>query len=702
MPEKKKTKKAKTWADLANKNKGTLGLNKETSGAGSWGNPSPNPNPNSNPTKSTGNMKAHPTETFTKSPGLHECVSLSDPKQEIHADKPVLFTYSGTTLAVPSGHVFGTVNGDPVEIKICYPDTTLTFRPRDPKSKGISKGESNEEAEESGPYDLKNYDETRFEQGQRFYYEGDHLRGEGDDVVLTNHFLRDYVQDVFDEDDDMNEDLWDEPSKMKVANLIAPLLAFEEEIEKRKGGERKALRELVTYIRRRNAATIRLIEDLKSDMRISFAALDKVFSAGSRVVHSSEGVRFGAVVHKIRLERTMFARWYTVTVRYIGTDGKKFIQEFRTLEIPFFGGTKPFKSLPLQPLVEGSPVWDELRSRGDKFLLYAHGHHHLTYEGAGIDTSRWRRRIRASGRIMVDAASFDFMNPNYQASQISSEHPFVAVQAKDVVTCSPFLRGFSFSAKQWLTFDVERLGTITFDDNAFAGLVLEPDTKDTIESLVTSFDKTSNLDVISAKSEGLIINLAGPPGVGKTLTCEAVAEKLHLPLYSVTVGELGSELHTLETNLRNLLEVAARWNAITLIDEADIFMQRRADRDVVRNGFVGIFLRLLEYHRGILFLTTNRVEAFDEAFKSRISLSITYPDLDAAARRQIWELFLQRINLPHELDIETLARDYDMNGREIRALIRLVFALALKDGGQAIKQCHVDKVLKVQNNRFIA
>lgn len=40
----------------------------------------------------------------------------------------------------------------------------------------------------------------------------------------------------------------------------------------------------------------------------------------------------------------------------------------------------------------------------------------------------------------------------------------------------------------------------------------------------------------------------------------------------------------------------------------------------MRNSLVATFLRLLEYHSGVLFLTTNRVKAFDEAFLSRVSV----------------------------------------------------------------------------------
>lgn len=47
------------------------------------------------------------------------------------------------------------------------------------------------------------------------------------------------------------------------------------------------------------------------------------------------------------------------------------------------------------------------------------------------------------------------------------------------------------------------------------------------------------------------------------------------------------------------------WEAILLMDEADIFLQERDIHDVRRNALVSIFLRELEYFDGTLFLTTN-------------------------------------------------------------------------------------------------
>lgn len=68
------------------------------------------------------------------------------------------------------------------------------------------------------------------------------------------------------------------------------------------------------------------------------------------------------------------------------------------------------------------------------------------------------------------------------------------------------------------------------------------------------------------------IHSHGPPGTGKTLTAEGIAELLKRPLYMVSVGELGTNPHQLETELNKILDVAHSWGAVLLLDEADVFL----------------------------------------------------------------------------------------------------------------------------------
>merc|ERR1711939_1159242 len=96
-----------------------------------------------------------------------------------------------------------------------------------------------------------------------------------------------------------------------------------------------------------------------------------------------------------------------------------------------------------------------------------------------------------------------------------------------------------------------------------------------------------------------------------------------------------------EHELQKILDIAHSWGAVLLLDEADVFLEKREVHDIHRNALVSIFLRLLEYFQGILFLTTNRVDTFDEAFQSRIHLPLRYGELSAKAKRRVWGMFLE-------------------------------------------------------------
>ncbi len=75
----------------------------------------------------------------------------------------------------------------------------------------------------------------------------------------------------------------------------------------------------------------------------------------------------------------------------------------------------------------------------------------------------------------------------------------------------------------------------------------------------------------------------------------------------------------------------------------------------------------------MLFLTTNRVHTFDEAFHSRISVALHYPELDAVARQKIWRNFIDAAGaLAHfdDASFDSLAQ-HKLNGRQIRNAVRL-------------------------------
>ncbi|KAL7941801.1 hypothetical protein V8C42DRAFT_333749 [Trichoderma barbatum] len=180
---------------------------------------------------------------------------------------------------------------------------------------------------------------------------------------------------------------------------------------------------------------------------------------------------------------------------------------------------------------------------------------------------------------------------------------------------------------------------------AFDRLVIEKEHRSMIVSLVAQHfrDKKSSsgqqqqFDIVKGKGKGLILLLHGAPGVGKTSTAEGVAELFKKPLFQITCGDLGTTAAEVEKALETNFALANRWDCILLLDEADVFLAERTKEDFVRNGLVAVFLRVMEYYAGILFLTTNRVGDFDEAFTSRIHISLYYPELDAGKTLEVFD-----------------------------------------------------------------
>lgn len=145
------------------------------------------------------------------------------------------------------------------------------------------------------------------------------------------------------------------------------------------------------------------------------------------------------------------------------------------------------------------------------------------------------------------------------------------------------------------------------------------------------------------------------------------------------------------------MDMAATWRAVLLIDEADVFLERRSLHDLHRNAMVSVFLRVLEYYSGILFLTTNRVSTFDDAFKSRIHIPIRYTDLSHQSRAEIWRNMCKRVPGGVDIDergIEVLA-EHELNGRQIKNVIKAAESLAAFEGVK-IDLEQMQQVTKIQ------
>jgi len=412
--------------------------------------------------------------------------------------------------------------------------------------------------------------------------------------------------------------------------------------------------------------------------KISYSTLWYIFNTND-LIKAKIGARFvGLKILSSKYNQSSWSPRFDITGNVIKTNGADFYQEEQNFSITPYKGVIDINELPVSPLEEQTKK--ELIERGKIFARLGKGAHYMHYTGA-LQKQQWwsTNHVKADGRVMVDCYTFCRMNPNYRTFSTYPPNILHDLHEDQYFMCWPTIGGFSFAAKKWGELLIDQLGPVVFDDGAYARLVFPPKKKQLIQSLVENSDKSFN-DIITGKGGGCIFLLHGAPGTGKTLTAEAIAELLRTPLYSVSVGELGTDTTDLEEKLREILELATVWKAVILIDEADIFLEKRSQNDVRRNAMVGVFLRLLEYHQGILFLTTNRVKCFDEAFHSRISVALKYEDLLEEGREAVWKNLFGATNIQgaSSLDYKRLA-DFDLNGRQIRTTIRLAESIARAD-----------------------
>ncbi|KAJ7633647.1 hypothetical protein DFH06DRAFT_1437667 [Mycena polygramma] len=407
--------------------------------------------------------------------------------------------------------------------------------------------------------------------------------------------------------------------------------------------------------------------------------------------------------------------------------------------LPYFKGAVRIDGLDAFPLRfhgQEKELREALVGRGRKWVGLI-GVHHVQYGGiAALRCMGKVMRHNVKGRIMVDRATFHRLNPNYSfptpvppktddnalnnnihannsnngmlydmygtpvaplpgmgiggqglgdsalvhsRADATTETAAADLSEEDLLLTPTVVYGFSLGDKIWLEFDVTKVAPVQWNADAFANLVLPADRKTLLRSLVEAHHEEAGFDdFVKGKGAGLVVNLFGPPGVGKTFSAEATSEHVKRPLYVIGGGDLGTRAADLDASLERVFDVATAWKAIVLIDEADVFLERRSLHDLERNAMVAVFLRHVEYYRGILFLTTNRVQAFDEAFLSRIHVALHFGELSEASRAQVWRAFVARTNITgiDDAQIALLAKR-PVNGRQIKNAVRTAHSLAV-------------------------
>ncbi|KAJ8131274.1 hypothetical protein O1611_g2355 [Lasiodiplodia mahajangana] len=545
---------------------------------------------------------------------------------------------------------------------------------------------------------------------------------------------------------------------------------------------------LLEFLEKEPSVRLSLVEAnwAKKTPTTTFGAFWLLMKPGSDVYVKEDGQLnayviesvYGGVDYLSKFDWSISTEAYSISVWNLVFDGKVIRRESKDIRVPIFDNEKDILSLPLFPTrfqdkIDGGARRKQLIERGRKMFRFSKGPTYLEYSGSGLKPG-WKKYNQARVIVVHEPSSGDEWHSNQRddssddsededdigqraraprcectacrdidatAEKYISEtfSDYDGIDPKDTnelsehqyLICMSHMSGFILKDRNYDLLDVSHLADVNIVKDAIDRLVMRPETnKDTIKAIVKTYTEGSqtghfNADFIRGKGEGQIFLLHGPPGTGKTLTAESVAEYTRRPLLSITAADLGHEPIKLEENLLRFFKDATEWDAIVLLDEADVYLERRSAHDLRRNSIVSIFLRAMDYFQGILFLTSNRVGHFDEAFMSRIHVSIGYERLDEDARSKIWDNLFSKLKEDHkngglEIRYEYDAKQYvkkdpeikrlQWNGREIRNAFQTAVALAVFDAKLAkergasdedtipeIKEKHLSQVVSMSS-----
>lgn len=175
--------------------------------------------------------------------------------------------------------------------------------------------------------------------------------------------------------------------------------------------------------------------------------------------------------------------------------------------------------------------------------------------------------------------------------------------------------------------------------------------------------------------KNLSILLEGPPGTGKTMAAQVLANDLGLEMYQIDISQTVSKyIGETEKKLNEIFNEAENCNAILFIDEMDAFFGKRTEikdsHDKYANMETSFLLQKIESFQGILILATNYLNNIDEAFMRRIKFIISFPLPDSKNRLAIWKnMFPSSAPCNNDIDFSFLAENFELSGGNIKNIV---------------------------------
>lgn len=174
---------------------------------------------------------------------------------------------------------------------------------------------------------------------------------------------------------------------------------------------------------------------------------------------------------------------------------------------------------------------------------------------------------------------------------------------------------------------------------------------------------------------GITVLFSGPPGTGKTMAAQVIANELNMELYKIDLSQvIDKYVGETEKNIRMIFDQAKKSNGILFFDEADAVFNKRMEANGSNERFANIesslLLQCVEEYSGITILATNNANFIDPAFIRRFKYNILFKEPDKNVRYEIWKSVIPReAPLGDDVDLKELAETFELTGAVIKNVV---------------------------------
>ncbi|MEE6129876.1 ATP-binding protein [Chryseobacterium arthrosphaerae] len=305
--------------------------------------------------------------------------------------------------------------------------------------------------------------------------------------------------------------------------------------------------------------------------------------------------------------------------------------------------------------------------------------------------------ILGGDSISERLAALDYLGPDSvlikEEVLVFSTHEHTAINSQINVHHEAFNKiifGVELLPKMSNDFPAEQIHTL----RSWSDLILPQATLDELQSIEGWYNSSHILmedwGMQKKLKPGFRVLFYGEPGTGKTLAASLLGKYTKRPVFRVDVSMLISKyIGETEKQLAKLFDKAENKNWILFFDEADAIFGKRTSvkdaHDKYANQEVSYLLQRIETFSGLIILASNFKNNMDKAFTRRFHSCIQFNNPKHEERLRIWQQ-----NLPEQLqlegiDIDQIAKRYELTGSNIMNVIQDVSLKAIASNGPGYK-----------------